>query len=91
MSDTAKTKSANRLHPGFLSIPFHDINLPGVYVTQRGEMFRVPSEALAEGRSPLLVWESVEGSIVSRISEDPYTPISKCRQLAADADINVNF
>ena len=45
----------------------------------------------AEGHSPLLVWESIEGNLVSRISEDPYTPISKCRQLAADADLAVNF
>jgi hypothetical protein len=91
MTEPAKTKSANRLHQGFLTVPFSEINFPGVYVTQRGEMFRVPNEALAEGRSPTLVWESIEGSLVSRIAEDPYTPISKCRQLAADADIPVNF
>lgn len=91
MADLAKTKATNRLHQGFLTVQFSDINFPGVYVTQRGEMFRVPGEALAEGRSPILVWESLEGSLVSRISEDPYTPISKCRQLAADADLPVNF
>ena len=87
----ADPKKQSMVHQGFLTVQFSDINFPGVYVTQRGEMFRVPTEALAEGRSPILVWESLEGSVVTRITEDPYTPISKCRQLAADADLQVNF
>jgi len=87
MSDIAKTKS----NQGFLTVRFSEIQSPGVYVTQRGELFRVPREALAEGLSPILAWESVAGNIVSRISEDPYCPISKCRQLTADADLPVNF
>ena len=93
MIESAKNKStnANRLQRGFLTVTFSEISQPGVYVTQRGEMFRVPNEALAEGHSPLLSWESLEGALVSRISEDPYTPISKCRQLTADADLPVNF
>jgi len=91
MADIAKTKATTKLNQGFLTTQFSDINDPGVYVTQRGEMFRVPPEALSERHSPILVWESLEGSLVSRISEDPYCPISKCRQLAADADLAVNF
>jgi hypothetical protein len=89
--DPAKTKSAARPHQGFLTVQFSEISNPGVYITQRGEMFRVPGEALAEGHSPILAWENLEGSFVSRISEDPYCPITKCRQLAADADLPVNF
>jgi len=85
------TKTTQKVHHGFLAVQFSEINLPGVYITQRGDMFRVPSEALAEGRSPVLAWENREGGLVSRVCEDPYTPISKCRQLAADADLPVNF
>lgn len=85
------TKTVTKQHQGFLTVPFSEINQQGVYVTQRGDLFRVPPDALAEGRSPILVWENLEGSLVSRISSDPYTPISKCRQLAADADLSVNF
>src|SRR5262249_2147350 len=85
------TKTTQKVHHGFLAVQFSEINLPGVYITQRGDMFRVPNEALAEGRSPVLAWENREGGLVSRICEDPYTPISKCRQLAADADLTVNF
>src|SRR5262245_9540819 len=90
MADIAK-KKATKLREGFMTIQFSEIHSPGVYVTQRGEMFRVPGEALAEGHSPFLVWESLEGNLVCRITEDPYCPISKCRQLTADADLPVNF
>ena len=76
---------------GLLTIPFSNLDQPGAYVTQRGDLFRVPPEALAEGHSPILAWENLDGSLVTRISEDPYTPISKCRQLAAEADMPVNF
>ncbi len=91
MIEPAKTKSAVKPHQGFLTVDFREIDQPGVYVTQRGELLRIPGEALAEGRSPILSWESAEGNLVTRISEDPYAPISKCRQLAANSDLLVNF
>ncbi len=87
----AKTKQQTKRHHGYLTVAFSEIDEAGVYVTQRGAMFRVPGEALAEGRSPILTWECSEGNLVTRISEDPYTPISKCRQLAAGAGLNVSF
>ena len=90
MADIGKKKST-KLREGFMTIQFSEIHAPGVYVTQRGELFRVPGEALAEGHSPFLTWESLEGNLVCRIAEDPYCPISKCRQLTADADLPVNF
>ena len=91
MTDLAKSKSATKINNGFLTTDFTNINSAGVYVTQRGEMFRVPNEAISEGHSPILSWENMEGSLVTRISEDAYTPISKCRQLAANADLPVKF
>ena len=90
MTDKNKHMATTRPH-GFLTIEFNKIESAGVYVTQRGEMFRVPPEALADGHSPLLGWETREGNLVTRITDDAYTPISKCRQLAADADLSVNF
>lgn len=90
MADSAKRRNQTADH-GFLSCRFDEIEKPGVYVNQRGEMFRVPEDALAEGRSPLLIWESADGNLVTRISDNAYSAISKCRQLAADADLPVNF
>ena len=89
MNETA-TNNITAPH-GFLTCQFGEIEEPGVYVTARGDMFRVPAEALAVSHSPLLLWESKSDRMVKRISTDPYCPISKCRQLAADADLPVNF
>lgn len=91
MSDVATKKSVPHQRHGFLTVAFDEIEEPGVYVNQRGDMFRIPPDGLAEGRSPLIAWECDEGNLVTRISENPYTPISKCRQLAADADLPVRF
>ena len=91
MSEHTKMKTTARINQGFLTLDFTEIDSPGVYVTQRGEMLRVPGEALAEGHSPILSWESIEGNLVTRITEDVYAPISRCRQLAANADLPVNF
>lgn len=90
MAESAKRQRQTADH-GFLSCRFDEIEKPGVYVNQRGDMFRVPEDALAEGRSPVLTWETSDGNLVTRISENAYSAISKCRQLAADADLPVNF
>ena len=80
-----------QIPPGFLTLRFEEIQDPGVYVTERGAMFRIPPDALAQGHSPLISWESKDSVVVTRVCEDPYAPISRARQLAADADLNVNF
>ena len=86
------TVPANQqIPPGFLTLRFEEIQEPGVYVTERGAMFRIPPDALAPGHSPLISWESKDSVAVTRICEDPYTPTSKARQLAANADLKVNF
>ncbi|MEO0786647.1 MAG: hypothetical protein AAFY10_13200 [Pseudomonadota bacterium] len=90
MSDASK-KQRQPLEHGYIACRFDEIDKPGVYVNNHGEMFRVPEDALAEGRSPLMTWETAESNLVTRISEDAYTAISKCRQLAADCDLAVNF
>lgn len=54
-------------------------------------MFRVPPDGIAEGRSPLITWKTNAGNLVTRISDNANAPISKCRQLAADSDLPVNF
>ncbi len=91
MATTTEKQQTQQRPPGFLSVPFQDIEEPGVYITQQGHMFRIPPDALAEGRSPLITWESRDEQVVTRVSQDPYAPISKCRQLAADLDLPVRF
>jgi hypothetical protein len=73
-------------------LPFDEIREPGCYINNAtGHLFRVPTEALAHGRSPLIEIVSKEGSMMTKVCDVPWIPISKARQLAADADLYVNF
>ncbi len=85
------TTQRNTQKQSFPTFPFEEIQEPGVYVTQHGEMFRIPPEALAEGHSPLITWVNESSNMVTFITNDVWTPISKIRQLAANADLKVNF
>jgi hypothetical protein len=79
-------------HKGILTCEFDQINAPGSYVEQRtGTLLRVPEDALVPGRSPVLEVVTNEPWVVSRISDDPFLPLTKARMLAADLDLYVNF
>jgi hypothetical protein len=90
----ATTIETQNLHPTPFcqSVPFHEIQTPGCYVSKDdGNLYRVPPEALAQGRSPLIEIVSKRGTIMAKVSDDPWLPISRARQLAADADVQPNF
>lgn len=83
-----------RVHKNLLNprVPFTDIHEPGTYVSiSTGNLFRIPEEALAKDRSPVLEIVSETGTMMTKLGDDPWMPISKARQLAADADLCVNF
>ena len=70
---------------------FEEINAPGAWVSGNGMLMRVPEGALKSGHSPLVDVVSNETKGFTRISDDPYVAIGKARQLAANADLAVNF
>ena len=71
---------------------FDQIETPGTYVdTRTGTLLRVPEDALAPGRSPRIEIVAHEPWTVTRVSEDPYIPLTKARMIAADLDLPVNF
>lgn len=72
-------------------IQFNEITQPGAYVDQQGQLWRVQTDALKEQHSPLITVASKLDSRVTKISDEPYLPIGKARQLAADADLAVCF
>ena len=75
-----------------LKCSFNQIESPGCYVsTETGRLLRVPADALAKGQSPKIETVGSTPWIVTRLSSDPYLPISKARMIAADIDIEVNF
>jgi len=85
------TTQNNTQRQSFPTVPFDEIQAPGVYVTQHGELFRIPSEALAEGHSPLITWLNESSNMVTFITDDVWAPVSKIRQLVSNADLKVNF
>jgi hypothetical protein len=74
------------------TMPYEKMNQPGTYYFHgTGMLMRVPPEALSPGHSPVIpiVWR--DECYVTRISNDPWLPISKARQICANQDWTVNF
>jgi hypothetical protein len=75
-----------------MRIPFGNLNEPGAYVNETtGHLYRIPDDALVNGRSPVLEILSTEPQMLCKISDDCWIQVSKARQLAADADLYVAF
>jgi len=83
------TKPASRR--GFVTVPSTAVSYPGVYVSQRGLLFRVFDEALTDADDSDPRWEALDGLLVTRVSDDPRTPIADCRRLAEEAGLPVRF
>ena len=78
---------------GSIPEPLEAVSSPGCYILiPTGQLLRIPEDALSpQFRSPRFEIVSKERSLVSKISNDPYTSLSKARMLAADMDLHVNF
>ncbi len=73
-------------------VPFENINEPGCYVCNwSGHLLRVPDDGVAPGRSPLINVIGTETLYVTKISDNPFIPLTKARMMASNYDINVNF
>ena len=73
-------------------LPFDGISENGAYVANwSGHLIRVPEDGLAQGRSPLINIVGTEPLTVTKISDNPFVPITKARLLASNFDVNVNF
>ena len=77
---------------GPMVVPFDQINEPGCYICNwSGHLLRVPPDGVQLGRSPLLSIIGCEPVFVTKISDNPFIPLTKARLLAANCDVNVNF
>ncbi|HVP13390.1 MAG TPA: hypothetical protein VMV94_19615 [Phycisphaerae bacterium] len=91
MTPMTETPTTNPVQH-YQNVPFGEVQTPGCYVsTTTGTLFRIPAEALALGRSPLIEIVSRTGTLMTKITDDPWVPINKARQLCADADVYPNF
>ncbi|HUU44431.1 MAG TPA: hypothetical protein VM118_01755 [Acidobacteriota bacterium] len=73
-------------------LPFESISEPGAYICNwSGHLLRVPDDSIKPGRSPVI---SLRGNMplhVTKISDNPFVPVSKARLLTADCDLMANF
>ena len=92
-SATQKPANFDTQSPTFGTvIPFEAISEPGCYVCNwSGHLCRVPEDGVAPGRSPLINIVGNEQLMVTKISENPYIPLTKAKMLACNFDLNVNF
>jgi len=73
-------------------VAFSELHRPGTYVcNETGTLFRIPQDALVSGRSPLIEIVSTQPTMMTKLSDDPWLPISKARELAADCDLYISF
>ena len=73
-------------------IPFDQISQPGCYICNwTGHLLRIPEDAIAQGRSPLMNIVGSEPLYVTKIADNPYIPVTKARMLAANFDLAVEF
>lgn len=81
-------------YPGheYLNVPLEKIETPGCYVSKsNGTLYRIPAEALAGGPTAMIGIVSKDGTLMTKIAEDPWLPINTARRLCANADVQPNF
>lgn len=73
-------------------VRWDQLNEPGTYFSNwSGHLIRVPDFALKTGFSPVIEIIGAEPMYVTKLSDNPYLPISKARMIAADLDLCANF
>ncbi len=71
---------------------FNQIKGPGSFVCNwSGHLLRLPEDALKPGRSPLIEIVGKDQPSVTKISDDPFIPVTKARMIASDLDQAVKF
>ena len=74
------------------TVPLNEITQAGAYYNHNtGWLYRVPSEGLALGHSPVMNILSGDECFVTKISDDPWVPVGKARQICSNMDFAVNF
>ena len=74
------------------TLPFEDVSEPGAYISNwDGHLVRISDDCLKPGHSPVINFVGREELYVTKISNDPWVPVSKARQLASNFDMEVNF
>lgn len=91
MTSTLREREVN-LHGVGSRCLFSDVNEPGSHISNRtGHLIRIPEEEVRPGHSPMIEIRGKEPVFVTKLSDDPFVPVSKARLIAADLDLQLNF
>lgn len=75
-----------------ITMPFESINQAGCYVCNwSGHLLRVPEDGINQSGGADLTMRGTSPLFVTKISEDPFIPVTKARLAAANSDMLVNF
>jgi hypothetical protein len=73
-------------------VSWDHLETPGFYVSRAtGNGYRVPADASIKGGSPVIAQVSAKPSRLVKISGNPFIPLIKARNLAANCNIDPNF
>ena len=87
-----ENQTTERRNPSHPEVSWDDLETPGFYVSRAtGNGYRVPAEALIKGASPVIEQVSSQPSRLVKISDNPFVPLIKARNLAAKCNIEPNF
>ena len=88
---TQRLWKVHRAEQAVQSVPLDELSEPGVYVTGRGDLLRVTRQALGDLHSPVSSLESWEEGFLTRIADDPETPLVACRRYAEERALPIKF
>jgi len=92
MTGFMPTSEPTRTLTKSVTCPYNEITDPGAYYCQQtGWLYRVPTEAIAPGHSPVSTVVSAQECFVTKISNDPWIPLNKAREICSNYDFAVNF
>ena len=73
-------------------VQFGFLHEAGAYVCNwSGHLLRIPEGAIKGGRSLRMSFSAKEPLYVTKVSNDPFVPVTRARLAAADFDQPVNF
>lgn len=84
-------ESSSSCHAG-ATVPFDSISESGCYVCNwSGHLLRMPDDSITSGRSPRMSLMGCDPLYVTKISDNPFIPVTKARLIAANIDVCCNF
>jgi hypothetical protein len=87
-----ENQTTERRKPSHPEVSWEDLETPGFYVSRgTGNGYRIPAEALIKGASPVIEQVSAQPSRLVKVSDNPFVPLIKARNLAANCNIEPNF